>query len=420
MESDVTTAATDQNPFEGKSFYVNPSYRELLKTSIATASGKVKATLESMRDVPSAYWLDTKSKIRSASGTKDTKTMEGILADAATKTPPQMVVFIVYDLPNRDCHAKASNGEICCTYTADRRCDYQASGTCSEGLKEYKTEYIDPIAAVLKAFEGKVPVILVIEPDSLPNLSTNMGDPRCGNTATQTAYKDGIAYAVKTLAAASPSIVMYLDAGHGGWLGWPNNMEDFVSTVKGLGISSKLRGFATNVAGYQSIGEMCPEFDWCLNNRHPNDLCCADPCRLTSQWNPSQNELNYALHLKKAMGEIDGFDPHMIIDSGRNGVANMRKDCDHWCNIRGAGVGLIPTAQTARPELVDAYFWLKTPGESDGCTQILPDGAQCPRFDADCATEDSLGSAGGEPRAPEAGQWFDYQVKMLAANAKMA
>ena len=28
---------------------------------------------------------------------------------------------------------------------------------------------------------------------------------------------------------------------------------------------------------------------------------------------------------------------------------------------------------------VDAYFWLKTPGESDGCTALLPDGTRCAR-----------------------------------------
>lgn len=46
------------NPFEGKAFYVNPSYKTSLDTSIGTSSGDVKSTLESMREVPSAYWLD--------------------------------------------------------------------------------------------------------------------------------------------------------------------------------------------------------------------------------------------------------------------------------------------------------------------------------------------------------------------------
>ena len=75
---------------------------------------------------------------------------------------------------------------------------------------------------------------------------------------------------------------------------------------------------------------------------------------------------------------------------------------------------------TGAPDVVDAYFWLKTPGESDGCTEMLPDGGMCPRFDADCASEDSIGSRAGEPRAPEAGQWFDYQVKQLAQYATLA
>jgi len=77
------------------------------------------------------------------------------------------------------------------------------------------------------------------------------------------------------------------------------------------------------------------------------------------------------------------------------------------------------TASTAAPEIVDAYFWLKTPGESDGCTEELPSGGLCPRFDRDCASRDSLGSRGDEPRAPEAGHWFDYQVKQLAEYAEL-
>jgi cellulase/cellobiase CelA1 len=62
---------------------------------------------------------------------------------------------------------------------------------------------------------------------------------------------------------------------------------------------------------------------------------------------------------------------------------------------------------------------VKTPGESDGCTEELPLGGKCPRFDSDCASIDSIGSKTGEPRAPEAGKWFDYQIKMLARNAHL-
>jgi len=408
----------DGNPFEDKVFYVNPSYQVSLTSSIQTAEGSVKETLEAMMDLPSAYWLDKRDKIHGTS----TNSMEGILEDAASKPVPELVVFIVYDLPNRDCHAKASNGELCCSYKDDGRCDYLAvgDGSCKDGLKQYKEEYIDQIASVLRKFSGRVPIVLVIEPDSLPNLSTNLQDPRCGNAATKSAYKRGVSYAVKALAEADPYAAIYLDAGHGGWLGWRDNMKDFVQTIRGLRVSDHIRGFASNVAGYQYVGEVCPEYDWCLNNAHPDDSCCNDPCGLTSEWNPSHNELQYALHLRKAMSEgIRDFEPHMIIDTGRNGVAGMRSDCANWCNIRGAGVGLAATTNTAKPSVVDAYFWLKTPGESDGCSQTLPDGSTCPRFDEDCASQDSISSRPDEPRAPEAGQWFDYQIKQLAQNAML-
>jgi len=413
----VRAFSTASNPFEGKEYYVNPSYAESLGNSIITADGDVKVTLEAMVNVASAYWLDTKDKIRGSG----TKTMEGILADAAAQSPPRLVTFIVYDLPNRDCHAKASNGEICCKYISDtdRRCDYTFSGDCTAGMDEYKTLYINEIADVLAEWSHLVPIVLVIEPDSLPNLSTNQADPRCGNDATQAAYKEGIAYAVGRFAEKVPQAAVYLDAGHGGWLGWKDNMNDFVATIKDLGVADHLRGFATNVAGYQGLGIKCPTYDYCLNNAHPSDPCCEDPCGLLSQWDPSQNEHNYAMHLRKAMSEgIPGFIPHMIIDTGRNGVADARNDCKNWCNVRGAGVGVLPTTMTADPELIDAYFWLKTPGESDGCTEILPDGSACPRFDSDCGSDDSLGSVGDEPRAPEAGQWFDFEIKQLAQNAQ--
>jgi len=417
VPTEVSQMLKSSNPFEGPKFYVNPSYAEQAKESIESAEGQIKTTLEQMIQVPSAYWLDTKSKIRG----EGTKTMEGILKDAAAKSPPELVTFIVYDLPNRDCHAKASNGEICCTYLPDGRCDYAAAGDCAEGLEEYKSTYIDEIASVLKEYNDKVPIVLVIEPDSLPNLSTNRGDPRCGNSATEAAYKTGIKYAVEHLSEMAPSAAMYLDSGHGGWLGWKNNMQDFVSTIQGLGVAQHLRGFATNVAGYQGLGEMCPTYDFCLNNAHPEHPCCADPCSLLSQWDPSNNEHNYALHLRKAMSEgIPDFVPHMIIDTGRNGVADAREKCPNWCNIRGAGVGLLPTTKTVDKDLIDAYFWLKGPGESDGCSRTLPDGSACPTFKAACASRDSLGTRPGEPSAPEAGKWFDFQVKQLAANAKLS
>lgn len=200
-------------------------------------------------------------------------------------------------------------------------------------------------------------------------------------------------------------------------------MKGYVSLVTSMSFSiTSLRGFSSNVANYQPVGVMCPWLssdgvrnDYCLNNQNQGDKCCADPCKLESQYNPANNELNYVnglYHAFKAV--VSTFDPHFIIDTGRNGIADMRSSCSNWCNIRGAGIGLKPTYKTANTNLIDAYHWLKTPGESDGCTSTLPDGSKCPRYDSMCGATDSIGSKSGEPRAPEAGHWFDYQIKQLA------
>eukprot|EP00451_Oxyrrhis_marina_P003721 CAMPEP_0204270134 /NCGR_PEP_ID=MMETSP0468-20130131/18266_1 /ASSEMBLY_ACC=CAM_ASM_000383 /TAXON_ID=2969 /ORGANISM="Oxyrrhis marina" /LENGTH=439 /DNA_ID=CAMNT_0051245625 /DNA_START=44 /DNA_END=1363 /DNA_ORIENTATION=+ len=410
------------NPFAGHTFYQNPANAKEFDGSIATASGLTKENLQKMKNVASAYWIDVKEKI---SGT-NTSSVEGILTDAASKSPPELVVLIWYDLPNRDCDAKASNGQICCTKKADGTCDYDTQGDCSDGIAEYKKDYVEPFVSVLEKFEGKVPVVLVMEPDSLPNLATNIGHPHCGNPATVTAYKEGISYALGQLTSRTPWVSLYLDAAHGGWLGWDNNLQGFLKLLDDMKLPlDKVRGFATNVANYQPLGQICPyqpdqgyRNAYCLNQQHQSDPCCADPCKLESQYNPGNNELNYAQDLTQAAKGVLGMDARVIIDTGRNGVADMRGDCSNWCNIRGAGAGMASSA-AQNSSVVDAFFWLKTPGESDGCTSTLPDGSSCARFDSMCSSSDSIGSTSSDPRAPEAGKWFDYQVKQLAANAKL-
>jgi endoglucanase len=36
-----------------------------------------------------------------------------------------------------------------------------------------------------------------------------------------------------------------------------------------------------------------------------------------------------------------------------------------WCNPRGQALGVVPTTRTNHP-LIDAFLWVKQPGESDG------------------------------------------------------
>jgi cellulose 1,4-beta-cellobiosidase len=76
-------------------------------------------------------------------------------------------MFVIYDLPNRDCAALASNGEILCE-----------DATCAQGLNTYKTQYVDKVVAILAKYSD-VKTVVIIEPDSLPNLATNLGVPKC-------------------------------------------------------------------------------------------------------------------------------------------------------------------------------------------------------------------------------------------------
>ena len=155
-----------------------------------------------------------------------------------------------------------------------------------------------------------VPVVTVIEPDSLPNLATNMDDLKCGSNATQNSYKKGVAYAVELLAKARRKLTgaarvdVYMDAAHGAWLvtihhsqptvnrtpsttqhsqtathhsppfanslasnderlGWDANRDAITTIIKGLNVTRFIRGFATNVANYNSIGIQCGRgVDW--------------------------------------------------------------------------------------------------------------------------------------------------------------
>lgn len=188
---------------------------------------------------------------------------------------------------------------------------------------------------------------------------------------------------------------------------------------------SLLRGFATNVASYQPVGQLCPfvstdgvKNNYCkTGNNQQSDPCCYDPCNSLSKGNLANNELNYATMLFHGFAAaVPGFSPRMLIDTSRNGVPNSRSNCDSFCNVRNARLGPAPTANTAAPSIVDAYFWIKVPGSSDGCTKVLPDGSTCKRFDPVCASVDAIGSRAGEPRAPEAGEWFDYSIKLLVAD----
>lgn len=336
------------NPFNTSAFYVSPVWRSRLD-ELTLGASMAAAT---MRDVPVAFWVDKKAKLPE---------LERLLADATAQLGPPLVQLVLYNLPNRDCDAASSNGELCCSLIDDgSECDRAAGGDCADGIDDYLTNYVTPFANLLATY-STVPAVIIIEPDSLPNLVTNSLNPNCGAT-TREAYKTGIAEAVRILSETAPHATLYLDAGHGGWLGWDDNAKGFARLVCNLpGVTARLRGFSINVANYNTLGEApCPAHeikgrnrvvDYCrgAGRRH---ACCEDPCSLLSSWNSGLTEIVYAQTLAKYASTC--FDPHIVIDTSRNGQGHAGHSCTAWCNIRGTGAGNAPTTATALPELIDA------------------------------------------------------------------
>lgn len=64
---------------------------------------------------------------------------------------------------------------------------------------------------------------------------------------------------------------------------------------------------------------------------------------------------------------------HFVVDSGRNGAGAPASG--EWCNADGRALGRRPTTRTHNP-LVDAFLWIKRPGESDGACNGGPPAGQ--------------------------------------------
>jgi len=332
---------------------------EVTKYAVPTLGAGAAAVAK----VPSFMWLDTRDKV---------DLMETTLADiraANAKGGNNAGIFVVYDLPDRDCAAAASNGEY---------------SIANGGVANYKA-YIDAIVKVLKSYSD-VKVILVIEPDSLANLVTNLSVSKCSNA--KTAYLECTNYAIKALNL--PNVTMYLDAGHAGWLGWPANLGPaatlYAKVYSDAGKPASLRGLATNVANYNAwkISGSCPSYT------QGNSVC---------------DESGYVNALAPLL-KSSGWDAHFITDTGRNGKQPTgQNEWGDWCNAKGAGFGARPSANTGS-DLLDAFVWVKPGGECDGTSDT-----SAVRYDFHCGLASAL------TPAPEAGAWFEAYFEQLYKNA---
>ena len=400
-----------KNPFEGASFYLNPEYARSVEASRKRAPTQLAAAIDKVKANPTAIWLDRIAAIEEGA---DRLGMEGHLNEALKQQSgaadkPLVIEFVVYDLPNRDCAAFSSNGEL---------------KVEQDGLRRYQTEYIDAIAKKLGAnpLYQKLRVVAIVEPDSLPNLVTNLGVyEKCRQS--ETAYRQGITYAVTKLAEI-PNVYLYLDIAHSGWLGWEHTDKAAQLYKEVLGTNlTKVSGFAVNVANYSAVSENFNPYDDV--NKY------MDLIKSYYEWNRVIDEQTFVAKLQVSFPG-KGF----LIDTSRNGWKSQpigtpietRTHRGNWCNIQKAGIGERPRANPLPG--VDAYVWIKPPGESDGtsdaaATTANDEGKSYDKMCGQSAVERPY--APGKsiptdalPSAPHAGKWFHEQFLMLVQNATPA
>ncbi|WP_277347319.1 cellulose binding domain-containing protein [Streptomyces sp. CB01881] len=105
------------------------------------------------------------------------------------------------------------------------------------------------------------------------------------------------------------------------------------------------------------------------------------------------------------------------VDGGRY---DRRLQSGNWCTQAGAGLGERPQAAPAPG--IDAYVWMKPPGESDGVGKLIPNN-EGKGFDRMCDPtytgnpRNNNHMSGALPDAPLSGQWFSAQFQELLKNA---
>lgn len=425
----VIASTRVDNPFVGAQGYIDPDYVENVNRSIAQSD---TATAEHMRVVantPTAVWLDSIAAIDGSNGRRST--LEQHLVNAtkqAQGNEPVLITVVIYNLPDRDCSAKASNGTL--------------NGLA--GLKIYREDFIDRIASLFadKRFSD-LRIVTILEPDSLPNLVTNKSVADCQSAFENGIYTGGIGYALNRFSDIG-NVYSYLDIGHSGWLGWDDNrtrtVDLYVDVIKSSGSLHNVHGVATNTSGYSPVEELLlPDADLMIQDL---PIKSAD----FYQYNGMFDERDYANTLKTeftAAGMPDQFG--VLIDTSRNGWGGKNRPTkakrkasinnyvnaaridrrparQNWCNQNGAGVGARPTPNPFNDGTIHAFVWIKPPGESDGTsdsTQTQAD-AEGKRFDSDCdpqGTTHSGNPTGAIGNAPAAGRWFHQHFDMLVRNA---
>jgi endoglucanase len=238
----------------------------------------------------------------------------------------------------------------------------------------------------------------------------------------------------------------YLDGTHSAW--------QSVGTITQRLLEADVQdtqGFFLNVSNYQPTPELTDYGTWisdCIamvtdssNAYYNNPSGCGSQYYPATESNFSTWDLTtqwYAQNMGSAVATT-----HFVIDTSRNGDGpnSMQQYANapynqpssvistlasgNWCNPPDSGLGLKPTASTGVP-LLDAYLWVKTPGQSDGQCDATG-GVRA--WDYTAYTQpgwptDAAGQAAFDPLwgidDPAAGAWFPQEALQLAQDADPA
>lgn len=191
-------------------------------------------------------------------------------------------------------------------------------GSYSAGGAGDETKYAKWIKAFSSGIDGRN-ALVILEPDAIAGSD-------CLAPSARDARLSMLRDAVKTLKDAGAFV--YLDAGNSHWQR-PDVMADRLRKA-GIDLAD---GFSLNVSNFFSTND---------NVTFGNDLS------------------------RRVGGK------HYVIDTSRNGTASTNGE---WCNPAGQSLGASPTTQTGHA-LVDAFLWIKQPGESDGSCNGGPKAGQ--------------------------------------------
>ena len=187
---------------------------------------------------------------------------------------------------------------------------YRDCGLHSRGGARGGDDYRRWILGIARGLDRR-PAIVILEPDGISTID-------CLPARLRDERYVLLREAAEVLSKAGAHV--YIDAGNGA--NW-HSPSEMASRLTNAGIS-RAEGFALNVSNFHAT--------------HVN--------------------VTYGDRVSRLVGG-----KHYVIDTSRNGRGTEVER--EWCNAPNQARGHAPTTDTGLP-LVDAFLWIKTPGQSDG------------------------------------------------------